>query len=170
MAKRRSRKPKYLIIDGCPCPYDIAPYVYIVLRRAGQTASSIYRGDDAAALLHRYGKHTQREIYNDPAYAGKANPPGYSQHELRSDGVGNPNVPRGGRLEPWQVGVDSGPDTYEGRAAIQRAASHYGWHVKHPYDRGVELHHWCFSRQPHPNRFYHKAHIVLVRAKLRRNS
>lgn len=170
MARRRRQPPKYVIIDGCPCPYDIAPYVYLVLRRAGQTASSIYRGDDAAALLHRYGKHTQREIYNDPAYAGKANPPGRSQHELRSDGIGNPRVSPGGVLQSWQVGVDSGADSYAARDAITRAAAHYGWHVKHPYDRGVELHHWCFSRQPHPNRFAHKVLIVAIRAKLRRNS
>lgn len=160
---------KFLLIDGCPCPEDIAPYVYIVLRRAGQTASSIYRGDDAAALLHRHGHHTQREIYNDPAYAGKANPPGFSQHELFSDGVGNPRVARGARLEPWQIGVDSGGDDAASKNAVSAAAAHYGWHIRHPYNRGVEGHHWCFARQPHPNRFYHKAHISLVRARLRRN-
>lgn len=169
MARNR-RHPRYVYVDDCPCPYEIAPYVYLVLRRAGQFASSIYRGDDAAGMLHRKGKHTQREIYNDPAFAGKANPPGLSQHELFSDGIGNPRVPRGGRLDAWQVGVDSGPDTQAGRDAITRAAAHYGWKVKHPYNRGVELHHWCFAVQPHPNRFVHKLHIAAIRLRLRRNS
>lgn len=163
-------KPRFVIIDGCPCPYEIAPYVYLVLRRAGQTAASIYRGDDAAALLHRYGKHTQREIYNDPAYAGKANPPGFSQHELRSDGIGNPRIHPGDPIPAWSVGVDSGADTQADRDAITRAAAHYGWHVKHPYNRGVELHHWSFAEQPHPNRTIHKLHIAAIRLRLRRHS
>jgi hypothetical protein len=54
---------QFRVIDGCPCPASIAPYVYIVLRDAGQTASSIYRGADAAALLHAHGKSTQAEIH-----------------------------------------------------------------------------------------------------------
>lgn len=162
-------KPRYLLIDGCPCPYDVAPYVYLVLRRAGQTAASIYRGDDAAPLLHAHGHHTQREIYNDPAYAGKANPPGFSQHELFSDGIGNPRVPRGQKLDSWQIGVDSGGDDQASKDRITAAAAHYKWKVKHPYDRGVEGHHWCFAVQPHPNRFAHKVLIVAIRAKLRLN-
>jgi hypothetical protein len=162
-------RPRYLVVDGCPCPYDVAPYVYLVLRRASQSASSIYRGDDALALLHRHGRHTQREIYNDPAYAGKANPPGFSQHELFSDGIGNPRVRRGGKLEPWQVGVDSGGDDQASKDRVTRAAHHYGLHVKHPYNRGVEGHHWDFSRQPHPNRHLRKYKVIAVRARLRLN-
>lgn len=145
----RRKHPKYLIIDGCPCPYDIAPYVYLVLRRAGQSATSIYRGSDAAALLHRHGKSTQAEIHR--ALPAISNPEGFSQHELRSDGFGNPKVRRGGRLKPWQIGVDSGGNDSASKERINAAARHFGWRVRHPYSRGVEGHHWCFARRPRPH-------------------
>lgn len=157
---------KFRIIDGCPCPASIAPYVYMVLREAGQTASSIYRGDDAAALLHRYGKHTQREIHQ--LLPAISNPAGFSQHELRSDGAGNPGVPRGGRLEEWQVGVDSGGDDSRSQQRIENAARKLGWVVRHPYNRGVEGHHWCFSRQPKPHSVKQRAKIIRLRATLPR--
>ena len=158
---------KFRVIDGCPCPASIAPYVYLVLRQAGQTASSIYRGEDAKALLHRHGKHTQAEIHRSmPAIS---NPPGFSQHELRSDGHANPHVPRGGRLEQWQVGVDSGGNDAASKAAIERAAAHLGWHVHHPYSRGVEGHHWCMVTRPRPHGLKQRARIIALRARLPRS-
>jgi hypothetical protein len=157
---------KFRVINGCPAPEDIAPYIALVLRRAHQEASSIYRGDDAKAILHRHGKHTQREIHeSDPDIS---NPPGYSPHELRSDGIANPRVRRGGRLEEWQVGVDSGDNSNVDKAAVRRAAAHYGWKVKHPYRRGVEGHHWCFAERPKARSPYMRAKIRLVRARLPR--
>jgi hypothetical protein len=165
MALRRNH-PKFLVIDGCPCPYDVAPYVYLVLRRAGQTATSIYRGSDAASILHAHGKMTQAEVHR--AYPAISNPPGFSQHELHSDGVGNPRVPRGGRLKSWQIGVDSGTNDTRAKARIEDAARHYGWHVKHPYSRGVEGHHWCFATKPHPHSRWQKLKLAAVRRRLPR--
>lgn len=156
------------VIDGCPAPRDVAPYIYLVLRRAGQTANSIYRGPGktARAILHRHGKHTQAELYaTDPTLA---NPPGFSQHELRSDGRANPRVPAGGKLEDWQVGVDSGSDSKHDQRKVEKAARHYGWHVHHPYTRGVEGHHWCFVTQPHPHSKWMRLKIIAVRAALPR--
>lgn len=155
---------KFRVIDGCPCPEDIAPYVYLVLRKAGQSASSIYRGDDAKAILHAHGKHTQREIH--AAMPAISNPPGFSQHELRSDGVGNPKVPRGGKLEFWQVGIDSGTDSEKDKEAVRRAAVHFGWQIKHPYSRGVEGHHWCFALRPEPRNEGQRAELVSLRKRL----
>ncbi len=160
-------KPKYLIIDGCPVPYDVAPYVYLITRRAGQRVSSCYRGDDAKALLHRNGKSTQREIYNNPAYAGKANPPGRSTHECKSDGVAY-RGPVGRQLEGWQVGVDSGGDDLASKQAIERAARHYGLRVFHPYNRGVENHHWNFATQPKADgKHLFRTRVIITRAMLR---
>ncbi|MGI8624183.1 MAG: peptidoglycan-binding domain-containing protein [Solirubrobacteraceae bacterium] len=133
------------IVDGCPCPSSGAPQVQMVLRHAGQTAASIYRGEDARELLHRYGKHTQAEIHR--MYPAISNPAGRSQHELCSDGYGNPG-PVGRRLEEWQVGVDSGGNDPASKARIEAAARHYGWVARHPYSRGVEGHHWCFAAPP----------------------
>jgi len=159
-------KPKYLLIDGCPCPYDIAPYVARVLRKAGQTANSIYRGDDARDLLHAHGKRTQREIHADPRLAAISNPPGFSSHELRGDGVVGA---RGAVLPPWRVGVDSGTDHWSDVSAIARAGKALGWPIEHPYARGVEAHHWNFARKPKARNPIQRAHIALERARLPRN-
>lgn len=156
---------KFCVIDGCPVPRSIAPYVWLVLRGAGQSASSIYRGEDAHRILHRYGRSTQAEIYNNPEYAGKANPPGRSQHELRSDGVGN-RGPIGRRLREWQIGVDSGSDDAASKARIVNAAARYGWKVRHPYSRGVEGHHWCFARRPRPHSLRMFRKVVRLRRSL----
>lgn len=136
---------RFLIVDQCPAPRSIAPYIYLVIRRADQAASSIYRGEDAKTLLHKHGKRTQAEIHRDlPAIS---NPAGQSQHECRSDGNANPG-PVGRVLEEWEVGVDSGGDDALSKARIEAAADHYGWRARHPYSRGVEGHHWCFAERP----------------------
>ena len=90
---------RLVLIDGCPVPESVAPYIKLVLDHAGQTATSIYRGPDAAALLHAHGKHTQAEIH--AMYPAISNPAGRSQHELRSDGSGN-GGPVGRVLEEWE--------------------------------------------------------------------
>lgn len=159
---------KLVLIDNCPCPESIAPYVYLVLRDAGHTATSIYRGDDAARLLHAHGKSTQAEIYRNPAYAGKANPPGFSSHELRSDGNRVYRVPRGEAIPEWMVGVDSGNDTKQDAARIEKAAHARGWHVVHPYLRGVELHHWSFVQRPRPKGPRTLAKLIRIRRQLRK--
>jgi hypothetical protein len=156
---------RFRIIDGCPCPETIAPYVYIVLREANQTASSIYRGRDARALLHRHGKHDQAEIHE--MYPAISNPPGRSQHELRSDGHAN-RGPVGRRIEEWEIGVDSGTDDAQAKARVEAAARKHGWHVRHPYTRGVEGHHWCFDSQPKPRNRRQRIRIIWLRARLPR--
>jgi lysozyme len=163
--KTATARPRYLVIDGCPCPYDVAAQAYRVLRKAGQSANSIYRGDDAAALLHAHGKRTQREIHADPALAAISNPPGRSSHELRGDGV----IGRAGEhLATWQVGVDSGSDDPTAAAAIERAARAFGWVVHHPYARGVERHHWNFKAQPKARNPLQAARLIAIRARLPR--
>jgi hypothetical protein len=156
---------KFSVIDGCPAPRSVAPYIYLVLRRAGMTAESIYRGSDAAALLHAHGKHTQAEIHR--MLPSISNPEGESQHDLHSDGNANAG-PVGRKLEPWQVGVDSGGNDEVSKARIEAAAAHYGWKVEHPYRRGVEGHHWCFARPPHPHSVWQKLRIRQLRATLPR--
>lgn len=157
---------RFRVIDGCPVPASIAPYIAIVLHTAGQQASSIYRGTDARAILERHGKHDQAWLYaNLPA--GVANPPGRSSHELRSDGVSFAG-PIGRRLEEWQVGVDSGADTAAARDHITRAAAAHGWVVKHPYSAGVELHHWNWAKRPRPRGLKQRLRIVRLRASLPR--
>lgn len=153
---------RFRLIDGCPCPASVAPYVSLVLKRAGQGAASIYRGEDARALLHANGKMTQTEIHK--AYPTISNPAGFSEHELRSDGVDGSGVQRGGRLPEWMVGVDSGTNDDAAKQRVTEAAAHYGWRIVHPYSRGVEGHHWRFSVEPKPNRLADRARIMALRA------
>ncbi len=156
--------PRFRVIDGCPCPASIAPYVARILKRAGQDANSIYRGEDARELLHRHGKRTQRELYRDLP-RGVANPPGRSSHELRSDGAAFAG-PVGRKLQEWQIGVDSGSNTRAAARAIEWAARSYGWEVRHPYSAGVELHHWNFVRRPRPRNPRQLYNLVRERAAL----
>lgn len=135
------------MVDDCPCPYEVAAQIHMVLMKAHQTASSIYRGSDAIAILHAHGKMDQAEIHADPEYHDSSNPEGQSQHDLHSDGVANKG-PVGRPLQSWSVGVDSGTDDQASKDAIQRAAAAYGWRVHHPYSRGVEGHHWSFVSFP----------------------
>lgn len=157
------RAVKLALIDKCPCPASIAPYVARILKHAEQTCNSIYRGEDAKDLLHANGKHTQAEIHR--MYPAISNPPGYSSHELRSDGTVGP---RGSRIPEWAVGVDSGTDSPASRDAITAAAKALGWEVWHPYSRGVEAHHWQFRRRPRPENPVQLAHIVAERRHLLR--
>ncbi len=155
---------KLAIVDGCPVPASIAPYIARVLKAAGQDANSIYRGEDAKMLLHKHGKSTQAELFAKLP-PGVANPPGRSSHELRSDGKAWPG-PIGRRLDEWQVGVDSGSDSASDAVALTRAAARMRWPVKHPYKTAAERHHWNFVRRPRPRNPVQARHIVAERAAL----
>lgn len=152
---------KYVLIDGCPCPRDPAPYVARVLKKAGQHANSIYRGEDAKALLHANGKSTQAEIHKQ--FPAISNPPGFSSHELRGDGTVGA---RGAKLPDWMIGVDSGTDSPHDVAAIEAAARSFGWVAHHPYTRGVEHHHWGFKTQPKARNPVQRMHLALERARM----
>lgn len=151
------------VIDGCPAPAWIAPYIYIVLRDAGMIAASIYRGEDAASILHRHGKHTQAEIHR--MYPSISNPAGRSQHELRSDGYANLG-PAGRHLHWWQVGIDAGDNSAASKVRVVNAAQRHGWSVRHPYTRGVEGHHFCFAAPPKPHSARTRARVVYWHARL----
>lgn len=165
---------RFVVVDTCPAPSTPAPYIEIVLRDAGLTASSIYRGDDkgAAKILKRYGHHSQRQLSGaSPAQrrawgvTGTPNRPGFSEHELKSDGVGKPHHPAGDDLPDWMQGVDAGANTEHDRDAITKAARKHGWKVVHHYPAGVEYHHWCFAERPRPKSHKMRARVLALRAK-----
>jgi hypothetical protein len=139
-------------VQACAVYSDIGPYIALLCNDAHATVDSIFRGDAAAALLHRYGKHTQREIYEEYIHGQEpnpANPPGFSTHELRSDGAAYPAVARGNELAWWQQGFDVNDSDVPN--VIHQAASH-GWHVFRPYSSGSEYHHLNFKERPHLTR------------------
>lgn len=161
---------RFVVIDGCPCPEFPAPYIKLILDRAGQTAQSIYRGDDPAAkaILHRHGKHTQRELREaSPAQraewgvTGTPNEPGKSSHELRSD-TGEP-------IADWHIGVDAGPNTDANRRRLKAAAKHFGLEIEFPYNSRVEYHHFRLKSKPRADGTHlMKSKVIAVREQLRR--
>lgn len=157
----------FRVINGCPCPANIAPYMSIVLTDAKAHANSIYRGTDAAALLHKYGHSTQAELYTlyQTGRGNPANPPGFSTHELKSDGAAFPAFPRGADLPWWCQGIDVDDALVE--RCIAAAKSH-GWTMWQPYPAGSEYHHLCFRQQPRPG-LRTAARIVRLRATLPRS-
>jgi len=140
---------RYVVVQGCPCPARLAPFLRTVLTESGATLQSCYRGADAEALLHKLGKHSQRELYlmwlHRAPGANPANPPGRSTHELRSDGVAYPHVAPGGKLLWWQCGIDV-DDAHV--PAFTRVAEKHGWEVWRPYGTRSEYHHINFRKPP----------------------
>lgn len=144
----------YRTIQGNPVRPDIGPYIAIIVNDAHAHVNSIYRGADAEWLLHSHGKASQRELYQGwlahrPGFL-PANQPGYSTHELKSDGVAYPGVRRGGNLPWWGQGFDV--DDSDVRRC-KEVAARYGWHLWQPYPSGSEYHHLNFVRQPTRPRF-----------------
>lgn len=142
---------RFVAIDGCPCPRPMYPLLRRLKKLTGCTYQSIYRGDDALALLHANGKHSQREIADaspaeraDWGVLGTPNPAGRSTHELRSDGVAYAG-PIGRKLAWWQCGIDVDDGHVDHMIA---AAKSLGWVLEHPYSAGVEYHHLNFKHKP----------------------
>lgn len=140
----------YVVVQGCPVPRLLAPFISQVLHESGAHLQSCYRGADAETLLHHLGKHSQAELYRGwlmhrPGF-NPANPPGYSTHELRNDGAAYKQWLRGGRIPWWACGIDV--DDAHVHAFIRAAAKH-GWVVVQTYPNSTgEYHHVNFRKPP----------------------
>lgn len=138
----------YVPIDGCPVPAKLAPVILAVKATAGNaTLNSCYRGTDAEWLLKKYGKQSQAQLYYGwihrlPGY-NPANPPGFSTHELRNDGVAYWGW-RGRKLFYWQVGMDWGNSS-----AVIAAFRAHGWIATRTYPGStLEFHHLNLRKEP----------------------
>lgn len=137
---------RYSVIDGCPCPKPLYPILRKLKKETGCTFNSIYRGDDVVGTLHKYGKQSQRELYEGyqaglPGYY-PANPPTQGTHILLGDGT----VGRvGAKLPWWKCGIDV--NTSDVRK-LQAAAKRHGWRLYRPYKTASESHHLNFARKP----------------------
>jgi hypothetical protein len=148
-------KHEFRVIDTCPCPKLVAPYIYICLTDAKTAAASIYRGDDARHLLNKYGHHSQYQlVHATPAervawdILGTPDPVGESTHELKSDGEAYPAFPIHADLLWWMQGFDV--PTADSQRVIE-AAARRDWVLFRPYKVGVEIHHLCFLHEPKPH-------------------
>lgn len=139
---------RYKVIDSCPVPEPLYDELYAIKQRTGVVYTSIYRGTDVEPLLRKLGKQSQRQLYEGwinrrPGY-NPANPPGYSTHELRSDGVAFPQWTRGARIPWYACGIDS-----TNASAIIREGSRRGWTVTLTYPSNPrEQHHVNFRKAP----------------------
>lgn len=168
---------KYAVVQGCPVPAKLAPFLTQILRESGARLQSCYRGADAEALLHRLGKSSQLDLYRGflqrrPGF-NPANPPGHSTHELRNDGMAYTRTWPGGthagqwhtgdKLPWWACGIDI-DDAHV--TAFIAAAKKHGWQVARTYPNSTsEYHHVNFRRPPLRHRV--KAHVrqILKRGK-----
>lgn len=129
----------FAVFHGNPCPKPMLPILRKLTHDTGAIPNSVYRGDEVAGILHRHGKHTQRELYE---MGFPANPPGVGSHVLCGDGVVGAY---GVRLPWWMCGTDwEDSDTEK---VIEDAAKH-GWKMYRPYSSGSEYHHLNFARKP----------------------
>ena len=136
---------KYVYVDDCPCPRQLAPILLEIKKETGVSFNSIYRGTDARAMLNAKGKKDQAWLYaNLPR--GVANPPGVSTHELRNDGVAYKGW-RGMPLRFWQCGLD-----INGSQTFVRAAAKHGFVATITYPTSsAERHHVNFRKEPKLN-------------------
>lgn len=151
---------RYVVVQGCPVPKKLAPFLRKVLAESGASLQSAYRGYDAEQLLQRLGKRSQRQLYlaylHRAPGANPANPPGRSTHELRNDGVAYTRAHPGGthagqwaagdKLPWWACGLDI-DDAHV--TAFIKAARRHGWTVARTYPTSkAEYHHVNFRKPP----------------------
>jgi GH24 family phage-related lysozyme (muramidase) len=138
----------------CDAERGFGDAVATISRRADAPINSCAREQAAEPLLDRIGKMSQRQLWEcsrncEPSCRGNcnpANPPGFSTHERRNDGVAYSGIRRGGRLRVYQRGIDVQRDRV---GAFIRAAASEGWLVTQTYPGSVqEAQHVNFRRKP----------------------
>lgn len=132
---------RFAVIDGCPCPKPMYPILRKLKKETGCTYNSIYRGDEVKGILHRNGKRTQRELF-EQLPPGVANPPDRGSHILKGDGTVGRLF---SKLPWWRCGIDI--NDWEVPAFIAAAEDH-GWEVYRPYPSSSEAHHVNFRKKP----------------------
>ena len=159
----------FRVVNGNPAGKNIAPYIALLAAEAKCQPTSLYRAEDAEAILHRHGKHSQAELFDGWLHhrAGflPANRPGTSSHEMKSDGVAYPQVPAGHNLPHWWMQGMDWPDACVDR--VIKAAKGHGWDLFRPYPSGSEHHHLQFRSEPKPGPRT-KAQIIRLRSTLPR--
>jgi hypothetical protein len=93
--------------------------------------------------------HSQKFLFehqNDPGFF-PANPPGFSSHEVRSDGIGFYG-PRGHAIPRYKLGIDAvqrpGGDAHSVVSWLNR----HGYAARRPYVTASERHHLSFAKSP----------------------
>jgi hypothetical protein len=138
---------EFVVIDDCPVPAELGDEIRKIKQLSGAHLNSCDRSPEAEPILRRFGKHSQRELFDafrrHEPWANPANPPGRSTHERRNDGVAYPGPP-GEQLEYWQVGMD-----WDNPPAAIKAARKLGWIATITYPLSPhEAQHVNFRKEP----------------------
>jgi GH24 family phage-related lysozyme (muramidase) len=121
---------------------------------ASAPINSCAREAAAERLLKRIGKMSQPQLFRCSQHCtadchgncNPANPPGFSTHERRNDGVAYRKVRRGALLKTWQRGIDVRRDRVP---AFIAAMAKRGYTVTQTYPASVtEAQHVNFRKRP----------------------
>lgn len=134
---RRRYLTETVAFDGVPTQRGLALLLTHARKRGWQ--GKLNSSDRRAGVAERFGHQSQAALYDGfrrgrPGFL-PANPPGYSSHELRSDGsrlFGR----RGRKLAWFELGLDVDQDT-----ALVTRLRDMGVDARHPYDTPSEAHH-----------------------------
>lgn len=152
--------------QGCPANEMVAPYFEIIRRDVARRhpgwgkVNSVYRGENAKAILHAHGLRTQGELIAAGLPAAAEDE---STHCLRNDGRAYPNQRRKAYLQWWQQGLDTNDEEV---ALWKDCARARGWELTDPYHTGSEKHHLNFAKQPRPMGPRTRALIIYWRLRL----
>lgn len=146
---RRARKT--VSFDGVPVFYGLA----LALQDARDHGVNfeLNSADRREGVAERFGKMSQAKLFRCSqsctadcnGNCNPANPPGFSSHELRSDGNAFYGA-RGKRIPWYKLGIDA-----DNAAGLRSWLNAHGYHVVRPYPDGREAQHFSFMRDPLPN-------------------
>lgn len=140
--------------DGCPM-FRAQAWALKDARLHGQRFS-VASADRRKGVAEKYGKSSQAALYDGfvhhrPGYF-PANPPGYSSHELRSDGSAVYHAARGHQIPDYMLGIDA-TSVGENNSCTQLVnwLNAHGYSATRPYHTGSEAHHFIFTKSPATN-------------------
>lgn len=109
--------------------------------------------DRRYGVAERFGKSSQKYLFENQHRPGffPANPPGFSSHELRSDGNAVYGVSRGRAIPKHMLGIDAVNRPGGDAARIVAWLNSHGYRATRPYRTGSERHHFVFLRSPATN-------------------
>jgi hypothetical protein len=141
---RRKYLTETVAFDGVPTQRGLA----LLLARARRVGwkGQLNSSDRRKGVAERFGHQSQAALYAGfqkglPGF-NPANPPGFSSHELRSDGSALFGY-RGRKLPWYEMGLDVDQDD-----ALQMRLREMGVDARHPYSTPSEAHHLNVLHDP----------------------
>lgn len=111
--------------------------------------------DRREGVAEKFGKLSQAALWRGwnarkPGFF-PANPPGFSSHELRSDGNAFYGLQRGAVIPKHKLGIDAVDKPGGDAAAVVSWLNKHGYKARRPYAAASERHHFSFADSPASN-------------------